>query len=443
VNSFYLIGLTGNLGSGKSTVRKMLEELGARGIDADALAHVAMARGTPTWRAIIETFGADIVTYNGRIDRQKLSERVFADANGLKRLEAIVHPAVGALIKQSVSDEQASVIVVEAIKLIEAGLHAWCDAVWVVKCEPNAQVERVMRERHMSEADARARLGAQSALADKLKHAQVVIDNSADETATHAEVERAWRAIRPETARDKRAWLYDLPPDSATRAAPPVAAMPTAPPPPKPKAQPEIQSPPTPVWVRAKPSAASTEPAVEQKTGKAPVPQSPAWATVEADVEVRRARRTDLDSLSVALARLENRGQPLSRAETVQRFGERGYFIVLSEKRIVALASWEAENLVAIVPEIWVESPDTAPVVLPKLFALIEGEARRLLCEVVLLLIKESALTLSAEANAAGYDQREPQTLHLVWRTVAQERLRASHQIWLKPLREGITTKPI
>jgi hypothetical protein len=146
--------------------------------------------------------------------------------------------------------------------------------------------------------------------------------------------------------------------------------------------------------------------------------------------------------LSVAFARFDNRHKPLSRGETIQRLGERGYFIVLSEKRIVALASWEAENLVAIVPDTWAESPDTAPLVLPKLFALIEDEARRLLCEVVLLLINESALTLAAEANAVGYAQSELQALHPVWQSVARERLRGGNQIWVKPLREGITTKP-
>ena len=436
----YLIGLTGNLGSGKSTVRKMLEGLGARGIDADALTHLVMARGTRVWRAIIETFGADIITYNGGIDRQKLGERVFADAAGLAKLEAIVHPAVAARIQQAVRDESTSVVVVEAIKLIEAGLHEKCDAIWVVQCAPAVQLERVMRDRHVSEAAARARLAAQSPLADKLIYADVVIDNSRDEAATRAEVESAWRAIHPKTARDKSTWLDTLPSDNGLRPAGPAAVKPALEPTLKPAVKSETP-PPTPVWLTFKP-AASPDTTTERKTGKASAPQLPAWASAEADVEVRRARRNDLDALSVALAKLENRHKPLSNGETVQRLGERGYFIVLSEKRIVALASWEAENLVAIVPDIWAESADAAPVVLPKLFALIESEARRLLCEVVLLLIDESSLTLAAEANAVGYAQRELNTLHPVWQTVARERMRASHQIWLKPLREGITTKP-
>ena len=400
-----------------------------------------MARGTRVWRSIIETFGADIISFNGGIDRQKLSERVFADAAGLAKLEAIVHPAVRARIEQAIRDETSPVLVVEAIKLIEAGLHEWCDAVWVVQCAPIVQLERVMRDRHMSEAAARARLAAQSPLADKLIYADVVIDNSGSEAATRTGVEAAWRAIHPETASDKSAWLHDVRSEKESRSPGSATAKSAVRSTLKPSVQIEAP-PPTPVWVTFKPVVVGSEGTAEQETNST-APQLPPWATAEADIEVRRARRNDVDALSVALGRLENRHKPLSHGETVQRLGEHGYFIVLSEKRIVALASWEAENLVAIVPDIWAESPDTAPLVLPKLFALIEKEAQRLLCEVVLLLINESALTLAAEANAVGYKQRGVETLHPVWQSVSRERMRTSQQIWLKPLREGITTKPL
>ncbi len=435
VKNSYLIGLTGNLGSGKSTVRRILEQLGARGIDADALAHTVMARGAPAWCAIVETFGADILTFNGRIDRQKLGARVFADAEGLKKLEAIVHPAVGALIKQIVREESAPVIVIEAIKLLEARLHLWCDSIWVVTCKPEVQIQRVMRDRQMSEADARARLAAQSPAEEKIKSANVVIDNSGDEAATRAQIEKAWRAIHPETARDKSVWLYDLPPSAVISTPPPAPVVIEA-------APPQAQPPPTPVWAKGRPSAV-TKLEVEQGEGSQPSLQVPAWARVEADIEIRRARRSDLDALSVAFAKLDNRPQPLARAEVLKRFGERGYFISTADNRIIALTAWEAENLVAIVREIWVESADAAPVVLPKLFAAIEREARELACEVILLLINENAFTLAAEALAAGYSQQELQALHPVWQSVAQERMRRTDQIWLKRLREEITTAPV
>ncbi len=413
MKNLYLIGLTGNLGSGKSTVRKMLEHLGARGIDADALAHAVVRRGTSTWRAVVEAFGADILAHDGRIDRQKLSARVFADAGGLARLEAIVHPAVGALVKQRLREEaHAPVVVIEAIKLIEAGMHSWCDAIWVVKCTPAVQIERVMRERQMSAEDARARLAVQSPLADKLGLAHVVIDNSRDADATRVAVEQAWRAIQPETARDKSEWLFELAPSTAAAESP---------------AQPAME----------KPAAA------EQIAASASMPQTSAWANVAADVQVRRARRSDLNTLSIALAKVDNQPQPLSRSQIIQRLGERGYRIAIIENRIVALAAWEAENLVAIVREVWAESADAAPIALPKLLTLIEEDANGLLCEVVLLLIDEAALTLAAEANAAGYALREFQSLQPVWQSVTQERMRPTDRIWFKRLREGMTSKPV
>ncbi len=423
MNNSYLIGLTGNLGSGKSTVRKMLQALGAHGIDADALAHTVMARGTPTWRAVVDAFGADILAFNGRIDRQVLAQRVFADADGLTKLEAIVHPAVGAAIKQMLREIDAPVIVIEAIKLIEAGLHVWCDALWIVQCAPEVQIARVMRDRHMSEADAQARLAVQSPLEEKLRFAHVVIDNSGNADATRAEVEQAWRAIQPATARDKRDWLSESARGDATR-----------------RPSTEVPLPPIPGWAKAESAA---PPSIAPLRDSPAATQVPGWAKVKLDVEVRRARRSDWEALGAAIAKAEHRAQPLARAEALKRLGERGYRLALADHRIVALAAWDAENLVATVREVWIESADLAPVALPKLFALVEEEATELLCEVVLLLIDESALTLAAEALASGYEERALPALHSAWQGVVRERLKPTDQIWCKRLREGITTKPV
>ncbi|MDE3089201.1 MAG: dephospho-CoA kinase [Chloroflexota bacterium] len=425
MKNFYLIGLTGNLGSGKSTVRRMLEQLGARGIDADALAHVAMQRGTPTWRAVVDAFGENILAFNGRIDRRKLGARVFDDADALQKLESIVHPAVGTLTQQLLREANDPVVVVEAIKLIEAGMHLWCDAVWVVRCAPEAALERVRRDRQMSEADARARLAAQTPVDEKVRTANVVIDNSGDENTTRAQVERAWRAIRRETARDKSAWLFA----TAPLATPPAVAQPGLR---------DQSSPAAPDWASGGGSFRAA-PISQPTQAIAPVP---IWAKGESKVEVRRARRSDLDALAVTIAKIGNRAQPLSRADTLKRLGERGYRIAIADGRIVALAAWEAENLVATVREIWAEPGDTSPRAIPQLFALIEGEAKALQCEVVLLLIDENALTISAEALALGYEQQELQTLHSVWQVVATERLHAGDQVWVKRLRTEITTKP-
>ncbi len=413
MNNFYLIGLTGHLGSGKSTVRRMLEKLGARGIDADAVARVAMERGTPIWFSIVDKFGADLLQFNGEINREKLGARVFTNGGALQALEAILHPAVEHFLREMLREEQTPVVVIEAIKLIESGLHHRCDAVWVVTSVPEVQLERVMRDRRMRYEDARARLDAQGSLDEKLRLATVVIDNSGDEEATRAQVEQAWQAIQPQSARDKSEWLLGLP----HVAAPPSTQAAPAP-------VPSTQVAPAPVPV------AESEPEPPQVS--------------EAPIELRRARRTDLAALGVALAQRAHRTEPLPRAEVVKRFGESGYRIAVADNRIVAFAAWDAENLVAVVREVWAESAEAAARALPQLFTLIENDASSLQCEVVVLLIDQLTPAFVAEqARADAYEPKQIDTLYRVWRQVAEDRLQAGDQIWLKRLREGIITKPV
>jgi dephospho-CoA kinase len=486
VKNFYLIGLTGNLGSGKSTVRKMLEQLGARGIDADLLAHAALARGTPAWRAVVDEFGADLVTFNGRIDRQKLGARVFADANALEKLEHIIHPVVGSMTKELAKQAQTSIVVIEAVKLVEAGMHQWCDALWVVDCNSQVQVERVMRDRHMSAQAAQNRLNAQGSLDSKLKMASIVIDNSGDTQATRNQVEHAWNSIVAESARDKTEWLLG---PAATRVADPkdlpvAVAEPTSTPSKTEAATPSVEEQiDIPEWARApfielppaptkpivvEPSAplkpvVDEAPALPKLVAVEPpviepvVPVSappiekqepvvappPTWAQEDLVIEVRRARRSDLDAFAEAIAKFESRSQSLSREEAIKRMSERGYRIAVGNKRIVAFAAWEAENLVAIVREVWAEAADIAPKALPDLFKLIEQEAKGLACEAAVLLIPEEAMTLSAEAHAVGYQVSDVANLHKMWRSVVQERIHPGEQIWLKRLREDMIMRPI
>lgn len=415
MQNFFLIGLIGNLGSGKSTVRQMLEQLGARGIDADALAHVVTRRGTPTWRAIVNEFGTAILTYDGRIAREQLGARVFANADALRALEAIVHPAVSALTKDLLRETTQPVVVLEAIKLIEAGMHRWCDALWIVTCTPETQIERVMRARHIRAEDARARIAMQGSLDEKMRLADVVIDNSGNIEATRAQVARVWKTIRPETARDKSEWLWSIPRVEAP--------TPSAPPPPVV----EIAPPPAPV--------------VESIPSPAP-PVEP--TQVPPEYEVRRARRSDLNALATAIAKRENRSQPLSHAEALKRFGSGGYRIAIGNGRVVAFATWEAENLVATVREVWAESSYIALLVLPQLFAAIEEEAHALLCEVMVIFLEITApLHISEQARAAGYHPTDLPALHPVWQPIVRERMKPGERIWAKRLREEMITRPI
>lgn len=195
----YLIGLTGNIACGKSTVLARLAELGADVIDADRVAHELMEPGEPVWAAVREAFGLGVLTPEDRIDRRKLGAIVFNDPAALRWLEALTHPAVRARIHERITAATARsvpVVVIDAIKLFEGGLANRCDENWVVTCTPDRQLTRLMARNGFGEAEARQRIAAQSPQAEKVARADVVIDNSGTLAATYAQVDAAWRRCR-------------------------------------------------------------------------------------------------------------------------------------------------------------------------------------------------------------------------------------------------------
>jgi dephospho-CoA kinase len=190
----HLIGLTGNIACGKSTVLAMLAALGAETIDADAEVHALYAPGEPVSAAVGAAFGPGALTPEGGVDRRALGAIVFGDPARLRQLEAIVHPAVRRRIEARISASRAAVVVIDAIKLIEGGLADRCDAVWVVTCAPEQQLARLMARNGFDRAEAERRIAAQPPQAEKVARADVVIDNSGDQAATEAQVRQAWAA---------------------------------------------------------------------------------------------------------------------------------------------------------------------------------------------------------------------------------------------------------
>jgi dephospho-CoA kinase len=205
----YIIGLTGNIGTGKTSVRRMLEHLGAYTIDADGLSHRAIAKGAPGYEPVVEVFGKWILDVDGEVDRSKLGRLVFQDPAALQKLEAIVHPlvrqAVGLLVRQT----PQSVVVIEAIKLLEGELKGLCDAVWVTYSPKAAQIERLKARRHMSHDEALRRIGLQGAQTDKIAAANVVIRNTGSFDDLWKQVQDAWAVHVP------------TPPAAGTPGAPP------------------------------------------------------------------------------------------------------------------------------------------------------------------------------------------------------------------------------
>ena len=188
-----VIGLTGPIGSGKSHVRSVLVSLGAEGIDADRVAHDVMTPDGPAYAGIVAEFGPDVLGSDGLVDRGKLGARVFGDPAALARLEAIVHPAVGQAIRDRVEASPAPLVVIEAIKLLEAGLaHSLCDQVWVALCTRRHQFARLQASRGMSADEVRRRLANQMPPAQMAAQAHRVIRTDGTTAETAQTVLAAW-----------------------------------------------------------------------------------------------------------------------------------------------------------------------------------------------------------------------------------------------------------
>ena len=197
-----LVGLTGGIGSGKSTAARMLGDRGASVLDADAFARDAIALGTPGFDRVVDLFGPEVVGADGDLDRGRIASEVFADAERRRALEAIVHPEVRRLIAEGVAAHvgTSDVVVLNSPLLIETGGDRDCEVVVVVSARPETQIARSVA-RGMDEADVRARLATQLPLADKVERADVVLDNEGALDALEEQVARLWVDLSDRAAR--------------------------------------------------------------------------------------------------------------------------------------------------------------------------------------------------------------------------------------------------
>lgn len=194
----YAIGLTGNIATGKSVVRKMLEHLGAYGIDADVLSHRAIMKSSPGYQPVIDTFGRWVLGANEEIDRAKLGEVVFKNPDAMLRLETIIHPLVRQALDVLVKKSSHKVIVIEAIKLLETDMNSLCDQVWVTMAPTDLQLERLIDKRNMTKREAEDRINAQLPVTAILTKADVVIENNGSFEKTWKQVYDAWQIITQE-----------------------------------------------------------------------------------------------------------------------------------------------------------------------------------------------------------------------------------------------------
>ncbi|MFH1446230.1 MAG: dephospho-CoA kinase [Chloroflexota bacterium] len=190
----YIIGLTGNIASGKSVIRRLLENSGALGIDADLLAQRTYLKGAPAFQAILDAFGEHLLDPFGEINRKALAQIVFSDREKLMHLEAIVHPLVQRSLDFLIQESQTRLIVIEAIKLFEIGFDRLCQSVWVSEADNNIRLQRLVNQRGMLREYAEMRLSSQPPQEEKLQKADVIIQTEGSFTQTWQQVRNALKS---------------------------------------------------------------------------------------------------------------------------------------------------------------------------------------------------------------------------------------------------------
>ena len=369
----YVIGLTGNIATGKSVVRKMLEHLGAYSIDADALAHRAMAKGAPAYQPIIELFGVWILDKNKEIDRKKLGNLVFAAPDAMQKLEEIVHPFVAQATDLLVKRSKHKVVVIEAIKLLEGNMASLCDSIWVADAPESVQITRLMQKRGLDQTEARQRIHAQNPQKNKVDAADVVIDNSGSFEDLWKQVSAGWKTINENKE--------------------PVAS----------------------------------EVVREAKAG---------------DFAVNRGHPRNSEEIAALLTSLGK--TKMNSGDVMAAFGEKAFFILELDEKLVGLAGWQVENLVTRVTDLYIKTDVSPEGGLKALVEEIEKASKSLQSEAALLFLNTELAAKENIWKGLGYEKRTPLSLGVqAWQDAAEEKLSPEKTLFFKQQRIDRVLRPI
>lgn len=386
-----VIGLTGNIATGKSLVLRMLQELGATAIDADKLVHELMMPGTSVYQAIIEEFGKFVVTDSGQIHRRRLGRIAFAIPEALAKLESITHPGVRQEILRRIDRATTPVVAVEAIKLFESGLVDHCQSVWVVTATPDVQLKRLVERRKMPPDQAQQRIQAQSPQQEKVAKAGVVIDNSGELARTWASVRKQYIALLK--AREVEAVKEPAPTPTPTTPAEAVA------------------------------------PAAEIRAG---------------DITVRRAKRNDLEAMAKLISVGTKGAIDPDLSQMMESLFSRAYIVAMAGPYVVGIAGWQTENLIAGLEDFYVLRDDLWPTVGQKMLDMIQEEVDKLSCEVALVFVRNQAGPKPIEFfQSQGYDRTEKEHLGYMWEDAAGEWQPEDTVLLFKKLREQRIMVPL
>ena len=377
-----VIGLTGNIATGKSVVRRMLEHLGAYTIDADALSHRVISKGAPGYQPVLDRFGTWLLDKDGQIDRAKLGRLVFSDGQALAQLEDIVHPYVGQAVDLLIKRSTQNVVVVEAIKLLESNLRSKCDTVWVTDADQKIQINRLVAKRGMTQDDATQRIHSQSSQQEKITAANVVIKNNGSFEDLWKQVNDAWKQIVP------------------SEEAEPATLVP---------------------------------PSKKAETSK----ETETFA-------LQRGKPRDSQKIADLITKLSKGKRTMNRDEVMEAFGEKAFLLLQMGDDLVGIAGWQVENLVARTLDLYLDPKATADKSLPLLLNEIERASGELQCEASLVFPPMELVGFDSVWKQVGYERRTPESLGVqAWTDAAIESMPKGSALFFKQLRTDRVLRPI
>ncbi len=397
----YVIGLTGNIATGKSVIRKMLQHSGAYTIDADQLGHQAMMPGAPAYKPVVETFGKFIVGNDGRINRSLLGKIVFSNETALKKLEAITHPVIRQAVDALVTRSKQRVVVIEAIKLLEGDLKDQVDAVWVVNASRKTQYKRLVGKRGMSDSEAKQRIIAQPSQQKKLASADVIIENDGDVEKTWQQVQHHWNELLKEINSN------------------------------------------TPATAQKSEATDTTE---SVSGGSATGTSTPRKVDVSG-VTVRRGMPDNAAEIATFINEHGNEDNDISRMDVMMSFGQKSYLLAEDDSEgIIGVLGWTVENLVTRMDEFYLQPGVPVKRVVQAVVVAVEDASQELQSEVGFIFLPLSTSEDVVEAfKASGYDSVTVSEIKIpAWREAVEEVTRDRNlQVLWKQLREDRVLQPI
>ncbi|RMH00585.1 MAG: dephospho-CoA kinase [Chloroflexi bacterium] len=410
-----MVGLTGNIATGKSAVMRLAAERGALTIDADKVVHDIMDSNPDIQAAIAVAFGSNVRRADGRIDRRTLGKIVFNDPDALRDLETIVHPAVRREIARRITESDARVVFIEAIKLLEGGLADACHQIWVTRCSQQRQLDRLMICRGMDKQSALARIKAQPPQEEKVALADVVIDTNGLMTETEAQFDIAWSRLPDITTAPLKTIVIPaeegmVATQKATNKEVASETAETAPPP-------------------ATEPAPSTPSVTTTETADVPLP--------EGDVQVRRARPTDIPAILLLMQRATGGAVKMKRTDLLMALSERSYFIGQVGTDVTTVMGWSIDSQVARIDQIFIYPLAMATTSGTAVLEEIEKSANAHIGEIIVAFLPpDTPAPIQQLFTNKGFKPTQKEGLPPAWKLAIEESQPPNTTIMMKSLRD-------